>query len=259
MSKSTLGVIAGWSQKPPGSQRDSLQFEVMSPDFNFGFMDGFARSPRASVGWEGQWCGFFWGHQFHHPWRSFPSSHSFWRQKVNAWNLLGWWWVKGTPEHVGETDHKRHEDMLLSIDVIQPWWLWPDFYSISSEEVAKLSNQIRLYTGLTTSLITDLPEQFESISAETLQRLAAHLVAQQRCYIPTASRQGWSKRRWEAHRNSQKSTPLAQEIAETILTWKTCVRAFFPWTGCTCSIMEHVHLHHGTHGAFVSIYVAFWS
>lgn len=45
MSKSTLGVIAGWSQKPPGSQRDSLQFEVMSPDFNFGFMDGFARYP----------------------------------------------------------------------------------------------------------------------------------------------------------------------------------------------------------------------
>ena len=45
MSKSTLGVIAGWSQKPPGSQRDSLPFEVMSPDFNFGFMDGFARYP----------------------------------------------------------------------------------------------------------------------------------------------------------------------------------------------------------------------
>ena len=90
------------------------------------------------------------------------------------------------------------------------------------------------------------------ISAKTLQRLAAHLVAQQRCYIPTASRQGWSKRRREAHRNSQKSTPLAQEIAETILTWKTCVSAFFPWTGCTCSIMEHVHIPHGTRGAFVS-------
>lgn len=126
----------------PKIPNDSICYSLSISLMNVTFLIT-VKGPQSLSWLRGPMMRHFLGDQFHHPWRSFPSSHSFWRQKVNAWNL-GWRWVKGTPEHVGGTDHKRHEDMLcpsmwFSLDGCGP------IYSISilSEEVGKLSNQIR--------------------------------------------------------------------------------------------------------------------
>ena len=112
----------------PKIPNDSISYSLSISLMNVTFLITVKGPPEPQLAERANDAAVFGVTSFTHPRRSFPSSHSFWRQKVNAWNLLGWRWVKGTPEHVVETDHKRHEDMLLSIDVIQPWWLWPDFF-----------------------------------------------------------------------------------------------------------------------------------